>query len=342
MLKKIIFALCLLSCTEYGRADAADTTATTAVNYIPQVHGVIRGRFETSTKHDDYRFQVRNARVNISGKIAPIIDYFVQADFCDRGKFKMLDAYARLWATKGLGFQAGQFRMPFGVDPFRMPTNYIFANRSTIGKQMCNVRAVGAKVMWQPSSLPFSIEAGAFNPGTIDDHTPWHNTLTYATKLTSRFGHMTFVTGFQSVRPDFVRANLFDAAATWESGRWLIEGEYMYKHYTRDRHKPAHAYNIFANYTMPVKAGYFNRLSFQGRFDGLTAHSTAVRNADGDLETNDPARNRITLGSTISYIRTKSMGLDLRVNYEKYFYHSGIEPTAENGDKIVAELVLRF
>ena len=337
MLHRLLFALALTA----SLACAASQTA--SISYRPEIHGTVRGRFEASTEHGDYRFQVRNARLSVGGKIAPIADYFVQMDFCDRGKIKILDAWARLWATPEIGFQAGQFRMPFGVDPFMSPHTYIFANRSFIGKQMCNFRAVGAKAVWQPKAIPFTLEGGAFNPGTISDHTPWHNTLTYAAKATYSISGLTFATGFQSVKPGSVRSNLIDAALTWKHDRWQVEGEYMHQHYVNDAHRAAHAYNIFANYRMPIRTPFFNRLSFQGRFDGLTAHSSATVTDDaGHIVTDNPARNRVTIGSTISYIRSASMYLDLRVNYEKYFYHSGVRPSAEDGDKAVVELVVRF
>ncbi len=341
MLQKSILALTLMASALTAGASEADST-TVKVRYIPQIHGVVRGRFEASTEDGDYRFEVRNARLTVGGNIAPFADYFIQTDFCDQGKIKILDAWARAWFSKSFGVQAGQFRMPFGVDPFRAPSNYIFANRSFMGKQMCNYRAVGAKFMWHPVALPMTIEAGAFNPGTIGDHTPWHNTLTYAAKLTADWDNVTFTTGFQSIRPDGVRANLVDAAATWKYDRWIVAGEYMYEHYTRNRHRDAHSYLVYADYSMPIHAGFFNNLSFQGRFDGITAHSSAVRDSDGEITTTTPAHNRLTVGSTISYLRSKTIGLDFRLNYEKYFYHHGVDPTAENGDKIVAEMVIRF
>ena len=93
---------------------------------------------------------------------------------------------------------------------------------------------------------------------------------------------------------------------------------------------------------MPVKAGIFNSLGFHGRFDGMTAHSTGVRSSEGILTTDHPARNRITAGATLSYIRSKNMFLDLRLDYEKYFYHSNAVYSLNSGDQIVAELVLRF
>ena len=339
MTKRLLLAFLLSSSVCIGNISAEEKSEN-KVNYIPEVHGVVRGRFEASTTESDhYRFQVRNARLNIGGKISSFADYYVQADFCDRGQIKFLDAWARVWVTKEIGFQAGQFRMPFGVDPFKGPATYYFANRSFVGKQMCNYRAVGAKAMWKPSKLPITVEVGAFNPGTIGDHTPWRNTVTFASKLTAKVDNVTFATGFQSIKPDAVRANLIDAAVTWSTGRWLVEGEYMYKHYVNDRHKPAHAYNIYANYAMPIKAGFFNQLSFQGRFDGLTDHSTAVGE---DLITDHPTRNRITIGSTISYVRSKNMHLDIRLNYENYFYKNGHTPSVDNDDKITAEIVLSF
>lgn len=339
MLKKTIFtAILFISTVQFSNAEKADST----FSYIPNIHGIFRGRFEASTIESDYRFQVRNARLKLDGKIAPFADYFFQVDLCDRGSIKILDAWARIKPTKSFGFQAGQFRMPFGVDPFRSPGNYYFANRSFIGKQVCNYRAVGAKAMWQSEQLPLTVEAGAFNPATISDHTTWHNKLAYATKLTYRVGNVSLATGFQSVAPDRIRANSTDAAVTWNHDRWIIEGEYMYKHFTHDSHKATHAYNLFADYHMPIKAGFFNRLSFQGRFDGMTDCSSCIRNEEGCLITDYPSRNRITIGSTISYIRSKNINLNLRINYEKYFYHDNYTPSADNGDKAVVELVVNF
>ena len=333
-----IFTVLLLAATSLSPR----MTAKENIDYTPHIHGTVRTRFEVATESGKYRFQVRNARVSLDGKIAPNIDYYINTDLCDRGSMKILDVWARIYATKDLGFQAGQFRMPFGVDPFRGPNTYIFANRSFIGRQVCNVRAVGVKVMYTFPSIPLTAEAGAFNPTTIGDHSGWNSSLAFAGKVTYSIGNVKLATGFQSIIPDSVRTNLIDGAITWKAGRWLIEGEYMYKHYTAGRHKACHAYNLYADYHLPIKAGVFNRLSFQGRFDGMTDHSNAIRNSEGLLTTNDPARNRITVGATISYIKSKNLFLDIRANYEKYFYHHDVTTTPGTGDKALIELVLRF
>ncbi len=320
---------------------AVSAVAQETVSYKPNIHGTIRARWEMETETGDNRFQVKNARLSIDGKIAPSIDYFLNTDLCDCGKIKILDAWARMNAVDGLSFQAGQFRIPFGVDPFRAPHTYFFANRSYVGKQVCNYRAVGAEAAYSFSKIPLSVKAGVFNPTSIGDHNVWCRKMAYGGKAEYKLGDVKLSAGMMSIMPDMIRVNITDGAVTWSRDRWIVEGEYMYKHYTGNNHDGCHAYNLYADYHLPVKAGVFNRLSFQGRVDGMTAHSNGYRNDNGKLVTNDPARNRVTLGSTISY-RRNIVFADLRVNYEKTFYHSGVDAPQGDGDKVLVELVLRF
>ncbi len=343
----ILMLACVLILRASETGDSVTGNASPAwKDYLPTVHGTVRARMETEFGHDlpaAARFQVRNARLSLSGSVGTSVDYFFNTDFCDCGKIKILDVWARVNAPGHIGFRMGQFRMPFGVDPFMAPNSYIFSNRSFIGKQMCNVRAVGASVAYRPTEFPFFIEGGVFNPTPIGDHMVWNTSFAYAVKATYRVDRTTIATGFQSIRPDGIRINLVDAAVTWQPGeRVIVSGEYMYKHYTHEAHRPAHGWLAWATYRMPLKAWVFNRLSFQGRFDGMTAHSSGVRCADGILVTNHPARNRVTLGATISYIRTQNMFLDIRADYEKYFYHSGATVAQGDGDRFLLEMIVRF
>lgn len=327
-----------------GTGEAVGTAGTgekAQISYMPNIHGAFRARWEEDLETSRSRFQLRNARVTLDGRISPEIDYFLQIDACDQGTMKFLDGWGRIELFKGFKVQAGQFRMPFGVDPFKAPANYIFANRSFIGRQVCNVRAVGAKVTYQLEKLPLTLEGGAFNPTSINDHTGWQSSYAYSGRAIYRFGQMKADAGFMSLRPDGIRVNLIDGALNWTSGQWIVEGEYMYKHYTHNTHKAVHAYNLWADWHKAIKAGAFNRMSLQARFDGMTAHSNGKRNGDGVLITNDPARNRITVGATISYVR-KPVWCDVRLDYEKYFYHHGVKALAGQGDRLVAELVVRF
>lgn len=336
--------MAVMACAAYGGCMAAESVEADKqekISYVPNIHGAIRARWEEDLENSTSRFQLRNARVTLDGRLAPVIDYFLQVDICDQGTMKMLDGWGRIELFKGFKVQAGQFRMPFGVDPFRSPKTNIFSNRSFIGRQVCNVRAVGAKVTYQFDKLPLTLEGGAFNPTSINDHTGWNSSNSYAGRAIYTFGSMKADAGFMSLRPDGVRINLVDGALNWTSGQWIVEGEYMYKHYTHDTHKAVHAYNLWADWHKGIHAGIFNRMSFQGRFDGMTAHSSGKRNSDGALVTNDPARNRITLGATLSYIR-KPVWCDIRLDYENYFYHHGVTAQAGKSDRLVVELVVRF
>lgn len=313
------------------------------VDYRPVISGALRARYEYSTAEGNQRFQVRNARLIVSGNVAPAISYFVQADLCDRGVMKIFDAWGRLRLWQTLALQGGQFRLPFGTDCYRGPGNYIFPNPSYVGWEMNNVRGVGAKMSYT-FSLPAGslfLDGGAFNPTAITDHNVWVRTLAYAAKVQYTLGNVTLATGFQTISPDSVRINLTGASASWNCGRWTVEGEYINKHYTHRRFKTTHGYNLWANYQFPVRAGMFNRASFQARVDGMTDHSTGARNSEGALTANHPGRNRITAGATLTYLSTP-VRCDLRVSYEKFFYRRSVTPAAGENDRICAELVVKF
>ncbi len=328
-----VVALCAVAAT--------DSVAAREVNYMPEFGAAIRARWEMETDGGLNRFMLRNARVSVAGHIAAPVDYFLQADLCDCGKMKFLDGWVRLAISGGFRFQAGQFRMPFGVDICRGPGNYLFANRSFIGRDMCNFRAVGFKASCEVPGTPLTVEAGVFNPGTISDHTPWTHEKAYAGRAVLALGDFRLSGGVMSVIPDSVRINMLDAAVAYDNQRWHAEAEYLYEHYTGGNHRPCHGAVAFVDYTMPVRAGVFNQCSFQGRFDVMTDHSDGTRDGSGALATDDPARRRVTVGATLTRV-VSSHHFDFRVNYEKYFYNSGVTPPAGRGDKIVAELVLKF
>ncbi len=310
-------------------------------SYVPTIHGTFRGKYELEPERMENRFQVRNARLSVAGSAAPVVDYMVEADFCDRGKFAMTDAWARVSIAGNYAVQAGQMRIPFSIDATRQPRELVFANRSFIGKQVGNVRGVGVKGTVKVPSTGVILEAGVFNTTSISDHQVWLKRMAYAGKINYTLDNVRFEFGLESVVPDSVRINLLDGSVSWSSDRWLVEGEYICKRYTGDSYKTCHAYNVMANYGMPVKWGVFNLLSFQGRLDGMTDHSDGTRDESGRLFTTEQARNRVSLGTTISYVHPK-VRTDLRLNYENYIYHSGAVTSSGDRDKIVVELIVSF
>lgn len=310
------------------------------VDLMPKIGGVLRPRWEMYTDGGLNRFALRNARATIKGKIAAPVDYFVQVDLCQKGKFKFLDGWGRVAILPDLKLKAGQFRIPFGVDTFRGPGNYVFANRSFIGKDVCNVRSAGADIAYS-FKFPLSVEAGVFNPTINADESVHTHSKAYSAKAVWDFGKVKVAAGFASLDPDSVRTNITDASVNLDYAGWEAGAEYMYKHYTGNAFDACHAYNLFASYSMPVHMGIFNRLSYQGRWEGVGDHSTATRGTDGLLHADLPAVDRLTLGLTASYIH-KNVRCDMRVNYENYFYRHDVVPAEGRNDCVVAELVIVF
>lgn len=339
-----IIALSLLFETASAGGIFSENPDSVKTDLVPRLHGVIRPRWEMDTRSGESRFQVRNARVVLSGMLAPSIDYFSQVDLSDMGKFLVLDLWGRLALTDRLKFQAGQFRVPFGTDCFRGPGNYIFANRSFLGGTLNNVRAVGVQLSFNgkiSDSNALTIDVGVFNPTAISDHNVWIRKPAFAGKATMRLANVSISAGAETLIPQTVRVNALSATGSWSSGRWLVEGEFLYKHYTNHAFGPVRAYNIYADYRIPVKLGLFRQASVQARYDGMTAYSTGVKNDAGVLVANYPERQRVTVGGMLFYSH-KSVGCDLRLNYEKYFYKSGAVIPVGADDKVTAEIVFIF
>ena len=149
---------------------------------------------------------------------------------------------------------------------------------------------------------------------------------------------------YLSHKPQSRRINYIDAALGWAGGRWTVESEYILEHPTgMGSDGVSHSYLAQGKYSMPLHTRFFNQLSFETRFDGRT------RSPEFSTDPQSPQpsqwwepRQRITVGSTISHIRTASLQMHLRLDYEKYFYHHGFHPDANMGDKAVVELIVTF
>ena len=54
-------------------------------DYLPEIHGTIRGKYEYQTETSESRFEVRNARFSVSGNVHPIVAYKAEIDLSDPG-----------------------------------------------------------------------------------------------------------------------------------------------------------------------------------------------------------------------------------------------------------------
>ncbi len=317
---------------------------------LANIHGTIRSKYEYKTGENMGRFEVRNARISVDGKISPFILYKAEIDLCDEGKTKMLDAYTRVKPLDGMQITLGQMRVPFTIDAHRSPHQQYFANRSFIAKQVGNVRDVGCALGYTfNAGFPLILEAGLFNgSGLTNQKDYWTNNVNFSAKAQAFFPHgFNLTLSMQKIKPDNVDVMMYDAGAYWQSHGLHIEAEYLYKHYADNAYRAVHAFDSFVSYDIPTKGNKLVRyITPLVRYDYMSNHSDGMRYLDGKtdengiLVTNDPQRSRITGGVTLSL--KKPFISDIRINYEKYMYHNkSLAPTSEK-DKIVVELMTRF
>ena len=316
---------------------------------VPEIHGTIRGKYEYQTSEGQGRFEVRNARMSVSGSALERVDYKAEIDLSDEGKIKRLDAYVRLLPVDPLQLTIGQMRVPFTIDAHRSPHQQYFANRSFLAKQVGNVRDVGA-MMGSTFTLgiPVKIEAGLFNgSGLTNQKDYWTKRINYSAKLTLMPArNVNTVLSIQKIRPDVCTVMMYDAGLNVRFGGLFIEGEYLYKHYSHNAFHDVHSFDIFACRDIPLRRCFFTKVSPLIRYDYMSDHSDGIRyldgseNADGRLIINDYKRSRLTAGMTWSI--GKPFVSDIRLNYEQYFYRHDAVPKVSEKNKIVVELMTRF
>lgn len=325
---------------------AVATTVSARINinaeYLPEIHGTIRAKYEYEPPIDKGRFEIRNARLSVEGKVIPIVRYKAEIDLSDEGKIKMLDAYVRI-QPKDWKFTVGQMRVPFTIDAHRSPHLQFFANRSFIAKQVGNVRDVGASVAWTSRwSTPITLEGGIFNgSGLTDQKDFWTNNYNFSFKAQTLIANQFNVTlCCQKANAGDVNVMMWDAGAYWQTSRWHIEGEYLRKNYSHHSFTPVNAVDAFAAYRLPIKKG-LSSISFLGRYDYMSDHSKGNKDTEGKLKIDDPERHRLTGGITLSF-GTPRLQSDIRLNYEQYFYKKDVVPSISEQNKIVLELVAHF
>ena len=323
-----------------------------ASKYLPQVHGILRGKYEYQPELDASRFEVRNARLSASGELPLRSAYKLEVDLCDEGSIKMKDAWVRITPWKTLRISVGQQRMPFSIDAHRNPSAQYFANRSFIAKQVGDMRDVGlqAGYTWtNKEQRPIVIlDAGIFNGSNLDNQkTAWHTDINYSARLQLLpISGLAIVPSIQhtAIADRQAHYTSLDCGAYYEGHGLHLEAEYLHKRYQHHTFGPCTAVNAMAIYRQRLrKPGCFiQSISYLARYDHMDDHSSGQQGfaADGRLAITDYERHRMTLGTTLA-VRNPYFPTEIRLNYERYWYpHDGAKESEQ--DKLVAELMIRF
>ncbi|MBQ1990395.1 MAG: porin [Rikenellaceae bacterium] len=83
-------------------------------SWMPKISGSVWARYQFDTYAGDKGFDIRRARLDIKGNIAPKLDYRLQLEFASSPK--IIDAFVRYTPVKGFGVQFGQAKFPFTLE----------------------------------------------------------------------------------------------------------------------------------------------------------------------------------------------------------------------------------
>jgi hypothetical protein len=314
-------------------------------SYYPSIDGTIRGKYEYFTELNEHRFQVRNARFSLRGKVTPITWYKAEIDLSDEGRTRMLDAFVQFKPEKWWSFTIGQQKVPFSTDNLRSPHNFWFANRSFIGKQLINLRDVGASVNFlNNKKLPFDFTIGVFNGLGLytQDKTLNLNEMSYAGRIVFYpLNGIELQLNALTVNPGQIRMNYYSPGVMFKLSKFKFETEYLYKTYISDLQLDfnlTQSWLLQANYDIYTpKLKNIQKITPLLRFDDMMKNMRyEIQNSSTIIIKTEEERKRLTAGITFSF--AKPFVNEIRLNYERYFWPDG----KATDSKLVAEFMAHF
>lgn len=321
--------------------------------FMPQIHGILRGKYEYEPDLDASRFEVRNARLSVNGKMSKRSEYKLEVDLCDESAIKMKDAWVRVTPFRSLRLTIGQQRMPFSIDAHRNPSAQFFANRSFIAKQVGDVRDVGFGVGYDflhtDQRKMLSIDAGIFNGSNLDDQkNAWFSSPAYSARIQYfPIKGLAIVPSIQhqQIANRMASYTSYDIGSYFECKGWHIEAEYLRKCYGKNAFDDCSAVSAMTFYKHAIKKknAFVEAVTYLGRYDFMQDHSSGkegLKEGTSKLVLTDSERHRMTLGMTFS-VRNPYFPTDIRLNYENYWYPHGGAKESEQ-EKVVCELMIRF
>ncbi|MCL2682649.1 MAG: OprO/OprP family phosphate-selective porin [Bacteroidales bacterium] len=322
------------------------------INARPQFRGTVRAKYEHDLNKNLYRFNIRNARVIVSGIANDWISYQIQADLSDEGAFRILDADVRFQATNNLTLKVGQTFLPFIQPHLITPGEMLFANRALVNRYMSgSARDIGITANYRfPFYIPINLSGALFN-GAGTNNPRWTETkdLGYAFRL--MFGSMDCcghgtqfsLKTYQATDRDHIKNELYAIDFRYLRRFLTIEGELLRGNYIGifdnagdiEKRERIGCY-LQASRIIMTKKQRLSYITPAARWDMMGG---ANRTDFSDV-------NRLTLGLNFGFRVLRKT--ELKLNYEKYWVEKGKAPLyfgADNSfwhDKITLEIVLNF
>ncbi len=331
----------MLLLTPALKAQSSDTTKTEAKTFtrkdmIPKFTCTVLGRYEYNNNIDAHHFEMRHTRVGVSGDIHPMFSYMALVDLTYGGRFSPVAIFAKFKPVKGLSFLIGFDKMPFSSENLLSPYQYYFADKSFLTQKLTAWADVGAVVAYKwDKVVPFEVKLGVFNGQGFDKQMQFQNNLMYVARGTFDFpANVKLSLNYASTQPEVLRMHNFGAGLSYDIANLHLEAEYIYKWYQNKCFKPTQALYGFAFYKFKIGKPWLQNIALSARYDAITPNSTGKLNDDG-VYALDIYRQRLTTGITF-FIVDKPVRGAIRIDYEKYFFHKGIEC---KDDRLIIELI---
>lgn len=358
-------------------ADSLEVEEVEKVNYVPQVFGAVKAKFEASLYDGSHRFNVRNSRIGVRGLASPRMKYAIQIDFSNEGKLSILDSYVTYF-TDNLEVTLGQQQYRFSTDLDRGPNTSIFSNRSFLSKFLTTYyttvpenghightvssigsRDLGALLRYHIPKMPLRVNFGLFN-GSGTNNPEWDNKINIVAKLeigpemglhgaVSHYnGHtpagtkVSFDQSGSLVSTIFTqRIRMWGGELSYTQENFAIESEYAQRRLRMDGLRLLQTGHVQGYYQFRLpKMKLMEYVAPLGRWD--IGDNIEFLNSYGAMETF--SAHRATVGVNFGFTG-KIVGSELRLQFEKYFVTRKPSDYSRNQllqDKITLEIVATF
>ena len=329
-IKHIIFPL-LLAFSGWTAVYSQDTTVAKS-EFIPDLDVILKVKTEFDLDNSLMRFEVRNARFGLKGKINDFMSYKVELDLSDEGKMKMLDAYVKFTPLKNLDIYLGQRKIPFSTDYMRNPAENIFANRSFLAKYINDgMRDIGFYIDYKiETAVPIEILMGAVN-GTGNNNPQWIGRPNLVGRL-----NIGPETGFRATGNLYYgeaeyreHLAMFGGELRYAKGSFLIESEYISRNWTDTLDARIHDDGLYVH-------SYYNFI-FDKKMIKMISPTARWDFIGSSVFGNEIDANRLTFGVNIGF-EPRQFYSEIRFNYENYLKSS----LPIHTDKITLEFIARF
>ncbi len=244
-------ALILSAGTVSAQDNKTDNFLESVKPSTPKVSGLVNGRYSYDSSDDSNGFDIRRARLAVSGDFGSKLDYKVQAEY-GGGKansaatVKLLDAYLRIKLSKEINFQIGEFKVAYSQETLDGPTSWLTIENPTVVNKLngysdesglsANSRDVGARIygsfIHKQGFDVISYKLGVYNGNGInlkDNNTQKDVAgLLYVTpvkSLTLSVGHYI---GHYGETGKTVRRDRTSAGFTFKENNLFLRSEYLH------------------------------------------------------------------------------------------------------------------